>query len=335
MDNVVETYTDALRLTDVSLRVVGGQVNVDSKRTILPDKVHFHDSDVINCSPDTPQSETKTLQVTFQTARSIQMTRAVSHSQQITAKVGFTFEHVGSADLTISGTDSVTLTNQTAQTVTETISASDQVTVTAAPLKRAQVSLQVIEGGIQSTFHAKLVADGPVDANIDGISVASQVLSESERTFDVDGILTVTSASQSKVLRHDTSLTAAFCAGKPQITITDLNDSLNVGSVSTLLPTATLLSGQTATLTADTIDKLLTHVGSVSVAGRGNPPLKQVVEPFGDLLSDAEPESICFIGLCDPVTGTRVVCFADDEGACAVCRRQTGDSSCKGDRPPQ
>jgi hypothetical protein len=327
----VETYTEPLRVTGVSLQVVDGRVAVDTGFTVLPDKVHFHDTEIVNCSATRDQSETKTLAVQFQTARTTQMTRAVTHSQQVQANIGFSFPGIGSAGLTISGTDTVQVTNVSGQTKTDTITATNQVTVTAAPMTTALVSLQIVEGGVQATFRGRVIADGPVDANIDGITAASQLLSAAERTFDIEGTLTVTSASSSRVIRHDRTLTASFCDGKPSATTAEINSSVIIGERSTLEP---------MTAAMDRLPRRLEILRRTDAA-RSEPMTAltkgtrgRASNPGGTLLSEGTPGGICYIGPCNmPLDGTRPVCYFDEDGACFDCGDEP-DSVCTPDLQP-
>jgi len=333
--DVVETFVEPLHVTGVSLQVVGARVEVDPHFTVLPDKFHFHESEIVNCSATRDQSETKTLAVQFQTTRTIQMTRAVAHGQTVQGNLSFSFPGVGSAGLQISGTETVTVTNMSAQTTSDTVTATDQVSVAAAPMTRAQVSLQVVEGGVQAVFRGSVIADGPVDGNIDGIATASQLLNAAERTFDVEGTLTVTSASQSRVVRHDTALTTAFCNGKPDVSSSETVSTTIAGIMSTAEPLSMVVARNARR--AEVAKKL----GAGPFTGKRSQIMQReksgknrIVIPGGTLLAEGTPGGLCYIGPCNlPLDGTRPVCYFDDDGACDDCGDEP-DAVCNANLQP-
>jgi hypothetical protein len=307
----LETYTDVLRVTDVTAVVVGDLV-VDTHFNLLPDQFHVHSLDVINCSPDQPQSLTKTLAVNVQTSTSFQMTRTVANTQSVSANVTYKYEDVGQAGLTLTGSQTVSLSSTAGQTFSKTVSQTEQVTLTAPPRKHSIAIMQVIEGGAQSAFRGKVRLDGPVDGNIDGISMASQLLSDAQRVFVVEGTLTVTDASQSQVIRTDSPVTSQFCKDQPAFAASDLETTLPQGSQSTIIDTTRFRPNQRSAV------QLQRKARPLKIMGTGRRP--RLALPFEGPVPEGTPGNICYIGPCnDPSDGTRPICYFDEDGACDEC----------------
>ena len=296
-----EIYSDVLRILSTQA-VVNGELDVDSSYQLLPDKFHVHVVDVVNCSPDQPQSLSKTLSVTANSTTSVQNTRSLSNTQTISTTLRWNFTGVGQAGLTLSGSQTVNLSTTTAQSWSHAVTQTEQVTVNAPPQTRSQGYLRVIEGGAEATFRGSVTFDGPVEANLDGVERASELLTAAERTFPVEGVIGVTSASQAQVLRKDTKLAESWCSIQPA-----LLSSLYRRTV--LAPTSFLLGdpaikGQARRPTPrrpKTIDRS-SRVISMSLAGD---------------VATGTPGDLCHIAPCnEPLDGYRMYCYFDDDGDC-------------------
>ena len=139
---------------------------------------------------------------------------------------------------------------------------------------------------------------------------ASQILSESERTIDVNGVLAVTASTLSKSRRNDFPVTPQDCDDvekglTPAYIIRDMN---YVGTGFNTL---------TAT-TQDIVDR-----------NKRNGLQSKGAKPLIRFKAFATPGSMCYMGPCDsPPNGYREICFADDDGACTVCTSES-DAVCE------
>ena len=316
---VPQTYTDTLRLAGNATGVVKGEVLVEPQFSVLPDQFHLHPLDVVNCSPDQPQSLTKTLAVNLQTTTSVQVTRGVTNTTTITGNVQFKFLDVGSASLTIQGSRAVNFSTTESQQTSNTLSQTEQVTLAAPPRTRSQAVLRVIEGGARAPFRATVVLDGPLDSNLDGKTMASHVLSEAERTVNVEGVLQVTSASQSQVVRKDLPVTAELCGGNDRrVEITEYEQTtLPADSLATDID-VTFVTGKSLGALAPA--RTLAGLFGIAATDSTPRPKRLSGRPFDDLLVTGVVGNICYIGPCNiPPDGRRLVCRYDDTGACFDC----------------
>jgi hypothetical protein len=317
--HVQQVYTDHLRVSAVT-GFVKGDVFVDPKFAILPDELHLHPMDIVNCSPDEKQSLTKTLGGTHQATTSLQVTRSVTNTTTITGNVQFKFLDVGSAQLTLSGSRAVTFTTTESQTASETLNRTETVTLVAPPRTRSKAVLRVIEGGAIAPFRATIVLDGPVDANLDGKQMASQVLSEAERTIQVEGILRVSSASQTQVIRTDAPVTAEYCPLKDErIHITEWERiSVPADAIATELDMSSLTEKKLQIVRP--AKHFASLFGTASTDSTKKHESRLVGQPFDDLMSSGIPGNVCYIGPCNlPPDGHRLVCRYDESGACFDC----------------
>jgi hypothetical protein len=182
----------------------------------LPEAIRQQTFSTRNCS-NIQQTSSTTLSITVSTSNSISVAQALAIGETATANLGFSVAGIGTGGASVSVNRQFSLTTTDAQTQTNAYAVTENVNQVVLPKTELWGELRAIESNLSLPFVASVIVDGTVDANLDGYSQVSQVLSESQRTITTSGLLTVTAASDAKKAFYERPLTAADCTNQPPV----------------------------------------------------------------------------------------------------------------------
>jgi hypothetical protein len=163
----------------------------------LPTNALIQRVDYVNCGED-PYSTGYTLQVTGTNESSVSKQHTVSLTSGVSVDNSFKVSSGifgGSNDIKVSF--SMTLSDQTTNTETHstTVQQTWPANLTVGVGHAGHLDLLALQQTIQIPFSATVIVDGDLEDNISGLTKASQVLSEADRTLPFSGTITATGLS--------------------------------------------------------------------------------------------------------------------------------------------
>jgi len=181
-------------------------------RTELPDKVIVQDGSIQNCTKN-QATQTITLQDSFQRSASMAFSESVTHalSQQINfgLKLSSVFSVGGQVQITDSATNGTVSTTGSQDTVTRIQTG----TITTPAHTNTMAELRIWPVQYSVPFQTTVTVDADLSTNDHGFHLLSQVLSESQRTFSVAGVIQANDASEGKLVFYDLDYDPSSCHG--------------------------------------------------------------------------------------------------------------------------
>jgi hypothetical protein len=160
----------------------------------------------------------------------------------------------------------------------------------------------------EAPFHGVIVYDGILKSNVDGKRKISDLLSESERTIEVDGVLKVTSATQVFNDTREVALEQTTCNDFSGTKTFERNVTGDTSTISTSLNT--LLSGNDEAVMA-------IHALHPKMRQLNQDDSVRIFTNSNDATMLGIPGDYCNISSCKD--GKRIICVADSEGWCSQC----------------
>ncbi len=192
-------YTDQARVTNVAILNIQPLKWEEAQIKTLPATANIQRLTYSNCGDD-PFSTSVTLQVKGTHANSVSKTHSLSTKSGLelrnTFKAGngiFGGETSIGISLDVTTSDSTTNAEQFSSEETRTWAA----TINPAPGHSGYLQLLAIQQSIEVPFSTTIIVDADLEGNSSGLSKASQVLSEAERTMPFDGVVKATQLSDS------------------------------------------------------------------------------------------------------------------------------------------
>jgi hypothetical protein len=327
----LETYTDVARSTSLDVVRVSDLLVNRAQLAELPESVEIAAYRILNCSAN-EASQTINLSRTVSVGHAITKMRSVSTGQSIHASLQFDLGKFGRAGTDISLNTSVLVSDTEAETRQEQIMRS--VSFGARPRGNGYWTItqfMVYVVTLEIPFSGTVVFDGDIDGNIDGITKASQLLSEQERTFAVEGLIRVSSASEGYVRILEAKADPAECESVPGTVAESIESSMVVGSYSTIVAkpnrivrdvTDTYFAGENPIAGARRFAERITE-RSAEPRERALPD-KRLAELLSNMVvTQGTPGNLCYIAPCNyPYDGYREVCYFDEEGWCQDCSEE-------------
>lgn len=250
---------------------------------VIARKVHAHNC-VAEGAEGSPRTETGTLSLSRTDSWTTSLTRTVSDSYGVAADVKFSpmkmfgFGVKGDYRHAVSTSRGESSGNSDAIVFSHTWSQAVK------PNEALSVGVTVVERDFEIPFVVRVIADGPIQANHNGKSRVSEILSEEERTFDFAGVLkTSVGSTESDSWSNTRVLSKEEC-----------EKALESGVIRSVTDVYVVEAGQMRTKLKDQIKGIR--------AVTGNP---------GDW---------CFTASCNyPDDGYRDICYFDDDGYCSDC----------------
>ena len=313
VDKIVRKESIAIEpLTATNGRVTQvSQMQVMEAQTIqFPPKTFIKQAEKINCSKTEKSKINENFSFTSQSTVSTQVRKGVSSTVGVNARVDYKLPMGFGTSVGASVSQTTSLDRTDSQSSTTTINYTSQILEDVPPMTRTRVDLILFETSLEVPFIGSVIVDGDLDANMDEKRQASQILSESERTIEVNGVLAVTASTLSKSRRNDFPATSQDCDDvekglAPAYVIRDMN---YVGTG---------------------FNTLTTTPQDIADRNKRNGLQPKGAKPQIRFKAFATPGSMCYMGPCDsPPNGYREICFADDDGACTVCTSES-DAVCE------
>lgn len=311
-----EVYTTPARATSIEVELVNSLEVVEAKVNSLPDEILTEIVEDLNC---TDNKERSTLSVSLDMSNSwdSRVTKGVNYTKSLTANVGFKGKLVNAG---LSGTYSTTvsLTNSQGESERKGVSTTKSIPITVDPGHKYILKYLGWQHQASIPFVGEVVVNGNLEPNNDNKKRISAILNQKQRTITVKGLLNVSLAGQTKIVRNSVDESKGECA-----------DSENTGKHVTRRYNETSLSpsGKSTFITTKSfVDELLDE------------KVRPLVMSKKTALKDhllGTPGAWCYTGPCnDPLDGYREVCYSDEEGYCQDCRDEW-DSVCEPpDEPP-
>lgn len=189
-----ERYSDVAQVTSSEIVSVGDLVFLSEQVTQLPENAILQRQVYRNCD-DVNSSLTISMSVSGTEGYSLGFSKNVTTTStaSVNAQYGGEF---GSLGTSLSFNRSVQIGRSETLQESQTVSRSVSVTVQIPPKTTGVASLLAYETEIEIPFTATVVLDGALKANNSGLNRASQLLSDEERTLEIEGILTIKNVSE-------------------------------------------------------------------------------------------------------------------------------------------
>ncbi|MEO7213322.1 MAG: aerolysin family beta-barrel pore-forming toxin [Mucilaginibacter sp.] len=187
--------------------------------TTLPQSGILTRKTIINCA-DASVTSTIGLSVTGTKSWSVTKTDSVSTTvgASISGSVGVPGVAGGSASLSFS--QQISTSNAVTDGGSDQVTRSSNENISVGPRRAISIELFAYQSGAEIPYSANVVIDGDLQANDSGLSVASSLLSEKERTLQISGILRLTDVSEANLRTRDIG-GAEGCEAPMGITISE------------------------------------------------------------------------------------------------------------------
>lgn len=149
-----------------------------------------------NCSDSITFQKTMSLSVQFTKGWSVQKTAGVSTTAGGTLTVSAEVPFLKAAGGTFNFSQTVSSSSQSSESYSHLETRSSSELISVKPQSAGEYYLIAYEETLEVPFSAEIVVDGPLATNESGFSMASDLLSEQERTLPFDGSLTISDASR-------------------------------------------------------------------------------------------------------------------------------------------
>lgn len=222
-----EVYSDYLHIGSVDVAQVTKMEYSQPIINSIPEKLHIKSFNGANCT-EVPQTVSTTLSQTVTTEESISWNRTVATGISFSAGINVNLGKVGTTSASLQVSKSVTVSDGTQSSESHAVSYSEAVNRVIPPMRELWGEMKVVESHVSVPFIARVVVDGPVDANLNNIGRVSQVLSESQRTFIAEGVLQATTSSDETTNFYDKVLTTEDCKGSGGFRVSSLDGSSRV-----------------------------------------------------------------------------------------------------------
>jgi hypothetical protein len=200
-EDVLVPYLDQARVVITNVVTVRNLVFSQAKMVMLPEKALLLTQDYSNCAD---AALSTTISLTLSGTQGYSITKSDSVSTTLGGSTSYSFtSQAGTFGTTLSVSQTMGTSTSTSESFSETVSRSLSSTVSIGPRKQGKIELLAYETTIEVPYSATIVVDGNLVPNKNGLSRASQLLNESERTLPFTGTLRITNVSQAKISTHD------------------------------------------------------------------------------------------------------------------------------------
>lgn len=198
VDRHVRNYSGHAEATSTEIVEASDLAFEEPKLTKLPEIALLTQKSLRNCG-DATLSSSISLSVSGTKSWSVTKTRSVSTTNTKSLSGSLTIPKVGSLSGSMSWQKTVAAGTSNVEGTQETISRSMTDSISIGPRKAILVSLVAYQNTLAVPFHATVTVDGPLRANTSGKARISDILSKEERTFPIEGTLTISDVSEAAV----------------------------------------------------------------------------------------------------------------------------------------
>jgi len=194
-----QTYTDNARVTSGNVASASAIAFDNAAMTTLPTQLLSQRQDYVNCGQD-PMQLGQTLLVSGTSNASISKSQTISSSMTISMSDSATVSAgIGSATSNIgfSFTAGISDQNSKSEGQSQTVARTWTLNMSVPPGHHGFAELWAFQSNVTIPFSATVVVDGPLEPNVSGSTLASQLLSVSDRTMPYSGVVTAGNVSQS------------------------------------------------------------------------------------------------------------------------------------------
>jgi hypothetical protein len=209
----------------------------------LPERATLAATFYQHCA-DAQLSTTLSLSVTGNSSYSFTKTDSVNTTIGGSATATFVGQ-AGSLSTMLNVSRSLSTSNATTESFSESVTRSQSITLTISPNKQGKFELLVMETTVEVPFSALIIVDGRLVQNSNGISKASELLNESDRSLPFKGVLRITNVSGAYIRTTDVP-------GAPACSKADIGGIKKDPSVISF-PGAALSAGELATFSKPSV----------------------------------------------------------------------------------
>jgi hypothetical protein len=300
-----EQYEEEAKVASFHIVTVSDLRPLAEKITKFPVKAHLGELIITNCGKTKDLTPSLGFDESVTHTDTVTMSRSVTDGTTASAKLSYSDKSSGwGAEIGISFTHSVQIGKQEGFVDTSTETRKENVTAQVTPMTQGRATFRVYELTEEIPFLGTAVVDGMLDTG----KAVSDLLSEQERTFQLEGTLNVTGVSSGEYRYDEKPLNDKYCSDQP---------SENIQKVEH--PYAYSMPIRSSLIHKDVVKKELANRKSKL------PLAKLPPKPLTDT------GSWCYTGPCNsPLDGTRPICYGDENNACNDCRDES-DSVCQPD----
>ena len=152
---------------------------------------------VIRNLADVQVSSTVSLSVTGTESWQVTKTRGLSTTNGGSVSITATIPGIGSGTASANFSQQISISTQQSEGNSRTVSRSSQDTVSVGPYRCVEVELLAYESSAGVPYSATVIIDGDLIDNQSGVSAASHLLTNDERTVQIDGVIQIGAVSES------------------------------------------------------------------------------------------------------------------------------------------
>lgn len=213
----LEKYTDSGKVGKTRIASVRDLIFDKANTVSLPEKAILSSVDFQNCA-DVSVTQAISLNVAGTKSYSVAKTDSISTTQGGSVTLSGSF-FGNSASATYNFSQTVGLSNTTSEGDSVTVSRATASTISIGPGRSGRFELLIYETTVEIPFSAKVVVDGDLLPNDSGVVLASQLLSEEERTIRFSGSIRLTDVSNAIVRTVPAAKSEQCTSGNPALVV--------------------------------------------------------------------------------------------------------------------
>lgn len=218
------TSTTCVQIHEQRCTVVSGKLTVNSPLKIekdpdvtvnppdwkgIPDDYFGYRETYINCTSD-KQTETFNHAETLKLGSKVIKTKTVNVGSAVSVKVTFSF--VVDAETSAAFNHSVSITDTTEEDLEDTKTLSWTANLSIKPYVKVVMLHSWTRRSVPVTYSGSVLLDASTGPNLEGVSLISQVLPASDRTFPFSGVVSTARLYEGVTSPNETPLSRQFCA---------------------------------------------------------------------------------------------------------------------------
>ena len=192
------TYTDYARVTSTEIIAASSPAFGAVGLTGIPERVRIETEEFENPG-NVAISHNSSLQLSAQESFTIRLLHSVTTTKTHRISVSGGIKDIGSASASADYAIAISNSEETSSVKGQTIVRSTSTTYQIPPRTYTKIELLAFESSARIPFTMTAILDGDLEPNVSSLSRASQILSEAERTFLIEGYVDVSTLSHSKV----------------------------------------------------------------------------------------------------------------------------------------
>ncbi len=194
-DQIILNSNEAAKCVSSYITEVRDLAFSDEKRVSLPESAIITRKEIRN-NADASVNSSLNLSVAGTSSWSVVKTNGLSTTNSAGITMSYSAFGVGSGGINIGWSQTISSSTSVTDGGSKTISRSGVDSISIGPHRGIRVQLLAYQSAIEIPFTAIIVIDGDIASNKSGINLASQLLTEQERSVPFSGILRISDVSE-------------------------------------------------------------------------------------------------------------------------------------------